>query len=73
MKLLIAAVTIALGSQLTFAKNSAQKSEAINLQVTEKGFEPNTIDVKPGMSRLPLGFDRAHGCLCGNFRLVKYI
>lgn len=50
MKFVIAALLVVFGSQITFAKDMTSKSQVIDLQVTEKGFEPSKIDVKPGTS-----------------------
>lgn len=46
MKLFFITLLIAIGAQPTLAADS----KVIDLQVTEKGFEPSTIDVKPGTS-----------------------
>lgn len=45
MKFLITAILFALNAQPVFAQG---KDQVIELQVTEKGFEPNRVDVKPG-------------------------
>lgn len=45
------ALLIVFGSPMTFAKDAAAiQPQVIDLQVTEKGFEPTTIDVRPGTS-----------------------
>lgn len=49
MKSLIACLFLLAGTPTVFAA-SAAKDQIIELQVTEKGFEPGTIDVKPGSS-----------------------
>lgn len=48
MKLLVAAMMFAFSSQIAFAKDASPKPQVVELQVTEKGFEPSTVDVKPG-------------------------
>lgn len=47
MKLILSAL-IALGTQTVLAKDLSAKPQVIDIQVTEKGFEPSSIDVKPG-------------------------
>lgn len=46
MNTFILAILISSSFQPAFA---ALKEQVIDLQVTEKGFEPNSIDVKPGV------------------------
>lgn len=41
----LAFLLMVLGGTVTFAKDSKQ---VVNLTVTEKGFEPNSVNVKPG-------------------------
>lgn len=48
MKLLTFLLSLSLSS-FSFA-DSAPKSQVVEMQVNEKGFEPNQIDVKPGSS-----------------------
>lgn len=45
MKSFILTAMIALTAQVSWA---ASKAQVVELQVTEKGFEPSTVDVKPG-------------------------
>lgn len=47
MKLLIASL-LALSFAHAGIAASTSKSQVVELQVTEKGFEPSSIDVKPG-------------------------
>jgi plastocyanin domain-containing protein len=46
MKTVLLAILIAVNFQPAFAEG---KEQVIDLQVTEKGFEPSSIDVKPGV------------------------
>lgn len=46
MKSLIIGLLFSLSMQPAFAE---LKEQIVDLQVTEKGFEPSTVDVKPGM------------------------
>lgn len=46
MKALVFAFLFALSLQLALAKD---KDQVVELQVTEKGFEPSSVDVKPGV------------------------
>lgn len=46
MKALIVGILLSLTLQPAFAE---LKEQVVDLQVTEKGFEPNTVDVKPGL------------------------
>jgi plastocyanin domain-containing protein len=49
MKQLILIALIATGLPgISFARAPANKPQEVKLQVTERGFEPNRIDVKPG-------------------------
>lgn len=45
MKQFTITLLVLLGLQITYAKEAVQN---ITLQVTEKGFEPNKLNVKPG-------------------------
>lgn len=46
MKTFVFALLLAMNFQPTFAH---AKDQVVDLQVTEKGFEPNSVDVKPGV------------------------
>lgn len=46
MKTFVFAVLLAMNIQSTLAH---AKDQVVDLQVTEKGFEPNSVDVKPGV------------------------
>ena len=46
MKLFVVAILLLLNLQPALAKD---KDQVVELQVTEKGFEPNTVDVKPAV------------------------
>jgi plastocyanin domain-containing protein len=50
MKQIIAFFTIAVGLGIPVASIAKANSQVVELRVTEKGFEPNHIDVKPGTS-----------------------
>lgn len=43
-----AIILLALAMNIPVTHAAAPKSQVIDLQVTEKGFEPSSIDVKPG-------------------------
>lgn len=46
MKILVFAFLFAISLQPALAKD---KDQGVELQVTEKGFEPSSVDVKPGV------------------------
>jgi plastocyanin domain-containing protein len=48
LKQSIALLALALGMSMANAAATEVKRQDIDLKVTEKGFEPNQIDVKPG-------------------------
>ena len=50
MKKAIALFALILGVGTAYAAPAAAKNRDIDLRVTEKGFEPSQIDVKPGTS-----------------------
>lgn len=49
MKLALVALALFLGTQPLVAAPSNAKNQVVELQVTEKGFEPSTVDVNPGI------------------------
>lgn len=49
MKQAIVALILFLGLQPLMAAPSSAKIQAVELQVTEKGFEPSRVDVNPGI------------------------
>lgn len=49
MKNLITAVAIFFALNPAMSAPGIQKNQIIELQVTEKGFEPSTVDVAPGV------------------------
>src|SRR5437868_15106703 len=49
MKSIIVALALFLGTQPLMAAPSSAKNQVIELQVTENGFEPSTVDVIPGI------------------------
>ena len=50
MKILLLCLASFFATQAGFAAKSDLKNQSIEIQVTEKGFEPSSIDVKPGSS-----------------------
>lgn len=49
MKSVIVTLALCFGAQPIMAMPANAKNQVIDLQVTEKGFEPSTVDVKPGI------------------------
>lgn len=49
MKQIMIILSLFLGMQPLMAASSTSKSQIVELQVTEKGFEPSTVDVNPGV------------------------
>lgn len=67
-QLLIATIfLLGLGIQTVFAKDTVQN---VNLQVTEKGFEPSSISVKPG-THVVLKITRKTNSTCATQVVIK--
>lgn len=49
MKQVVIILSLFLGMQPLMAAPSNVKNQIVELQVTEKGFEPRTVDVNPGI------------------------
>lgn len=67
MKKLILASLFIFSAQMIFAKSTVQN---IPLQVTENGFEPSEINVKPG-SHVVLNITRKTDQTCANQVVIK--
>lgn len=67
MKQIFIATLIVFNTAATFA---ADKIQNVVLQVTEKGFEPNKIDVKPG-SHIVLKITRKTDTTCATQIMIK--
>lgn len=67
MKQIFIATVVIFNMAIAFA---ADKTQSVLLQVTEKGFEPNQIDVKPG-SHVVLKITRKTDATCATQIVVK--